>query len=77
MKIQDTTAKIMEYALEYYDKDNIKTNDVVEFWQRKLDDNGNATYFDNKGNQKEIDLTTSTKRQNYVQEFLTKLNLHV
>ena len=77
MKIQDTTAKIIEYDLEYYDKYNIKTNDVVEFWQRKLDDNGNATYFDNKGNQKEIDLTTSTKRQNYVQELLTKLNLQV
>ena len=77
MQIQDDTSKIMEYALEYYDINNIKTNDVIEFWHKDTDTTGSIKYLDNKNNEKDIDLSTTEGRQKYGEELLTTFDLQI
>ncbi len=75
IQIQDHTSKLLEYALEYYDSNNITTNDVIEFWQKNTDNE--TVYLDNKGNAKDVNLSTTQERQNYAKKLLTMYNLQI
>ena len=65
--------RMIAYGMKYYDSNNTQTNDVVEYWQKKSD----GTYEDNKGNSKNIDLTTADARREYVAYMLNECHLQV
>ena len=77
IQLPEITNKIIAYAEKYYDKDNIKTNDIIEYWQKTKDDAGKTVYYDNKNNQKNIDLSTTEGRANYAKQLLTEYDLQV
>ena len=47
MEIIPFTNQISAYGMTYYNKNNIKTNDIIEFWEHN-----NNKYYDNKGKEK-------------------------
>ena len=65
--------RMIAYGMKYYDPNNTQTNDVVEYWQKK----SNGTYEDNKGNIREIDLSTANGRRAYVAYMLNECHLQV
>ena len=69
--------RMIAYASKYYDPNNTKTNDVIEYWQKKTDSDGNAYYEDNKGNRKDIDLTTVDGRKEYARYLINDVGLKV
>ena len=72
-----STGRIISYGREYYDVNNIETNDVVEYWQKTTNENNNPTYLDNKGNVKNIDLSTTDGINAYVNRLLKEYKLQV
>jgi len=77
IQIPDITGKIIEYGKKYYDINNIKTNDVIEYWKKTTDNDGNIVYTDNKGNIKNIDLSTVSGRKQYANKLLAEYNLQI
>lgn len=77
IRIPFLTTTMIPYAQKYYDSDNIVTNDIIEYWQVTTDEKGNKTYEDNKGNKKDINLSTGTGRKSYATKLLTDYNLQV
>ena len=77
IKCPPYTHHIIAYAEQYYDKDNVKTNDVIEYWKMTKDENGNRVYQDNKGNIKNINLTTESGRKEYAAMLLKDCQLQV
>ena len=77
VKLPYGTPQIITYADKYYDINNITTNDVIEYWQRTTDENNNSVYMDNKGNKKNIDLSTESGRMQYALKLLKDYNLQV
>ena len=71
-------AKI-NYAKKYYDPDNIVTNDVIEYWEKtgKGTTNDPYVYKDNKGNIKDINLSTTDGRNAYADKILKEYNLQI
>lgn len=77
IQIPDITGKIIAYGEKYYDSNNITTNDVIEYWEKKTDDSENIIYVDNNGNQKDIKLSTEEGRAEYANILLTEYNLQI
>ena len=65
------TNAFVAYGKKYYDSGNIKTNDVVEYWEKK-----NGKFYDNKGKEKkEINLNTANGVDSYIKTLLNDYNL--
>ena len=80
MKVQGghpSTSMIIAYGRKYYDLNNIKTNDVIEYWEKTSDENGNTVYKDNKGNVKNINLSTVNGRKEYAVKLLKECDLQI
>ena len=81
IKLPVGTARLIAYGEKFYNK----TSDVIEFWQKEIDENGNIItdengekiYKDNENNIKDIDLSTEEGRKKYGQKLLTELNLQI
>ena len=71
------THQLITYANKYYDANNIKTNDVIEYWQKNTDEQGNKVYKDNNGNEKSLDMSTDEGRKKYASKLLKEFNLQV
>lgn len=69
--------RMIAYGMKYYDPNNTQTNDVVEYWQKKKLDDKTYIYIDNKGNSREIDLSTADGRRAYVAYMLNECHLQV
>ena len=71
MEIIPFTNQISAYGMTYYNKNNIKTNDIIEFWEHN-----NNKYYDNKGKEKkEINLSTSDGKKEYIKDLLQNKKL--
>lgn len=75
--LPEPTTAMLAYAGKYYDKNNITTNDVIEYWEMTKDDSGNRIYKDNNGNIKNIELLTENGRKEYAKKLLKEYNLQV
>ena len=65
------TNAFIAYGKKYYDSGNIKTNDVVEYWEKK-----NGKFYDNKGKEKKgINLNTANGVDSYIKTLLNDYNL--
>ena len=74
IKLPYTNKHLMSYAKTYYDSKNIKTNDVIEYWEKSTKNN-KKIYIDNQGNTKKIDLSTSKGIEKYKKELLNKIQI--
>lgn len=77
IQIPDITGKIIAYGKNFYDANNIKTNDIIEYWEKGSNTDGNVVYSDNNGNIKNIDLSTASGREKYANMLLREYNLQV
>ena len=50
------------YADKYYDKNNLKTNDVIEYWRKENLGNNSYVYKDNNNEDKPIQMNLSTSK---------------
>ena len=72
-----STPRIIEYGREYYNPNDIVTNDIVEYWQKTTDQSNNTIYVDNNGNVKDIDLSGAEGRKKYAAKLLKECNLQI
>ena len=77
IQIPDVTSKIIAYGKKFYDINDIKTNDIIEYWEKSTNTDGNLVYSDNNGNIKDIDLSTTSGREKYANTLLTEYNLQI
>lgn len=72
IKIPYLTHTMIAYAMKYYDKDNIDTNDVIEYWHKT-----SGVYKDNNGNTLShiSDLSDSNNLNDYCNYLLQKLKI--
>ena len=71
MEIPFVTNQFIVYGKKYYNSNNIKTNDVIEYWEKK-----NSKYYDNKGNEKKnINLNNQSGINSYIETLLNNYNL--
>ena len=77
IKLLSPTGATLACAAKYYDANNIVTNDIIEYWEKTTNENGNIEYKDNQDNIKNIDLSTENGIKEYATKILKEYKLQV